>query len=169
MYSQHQIDRLNAVAHKYKDVIYSSLRDVLNSPRYRNTGAGVESIHVDVIDGDANKSAEIHVAIADHIFLLDKRRKLQWTKLPNMTEMIAYAETKSFSKIPGYANSIPVDRLKAAQRVAWAIAVDKKKNDTYKAKPWRKKSLSAVLKDLNKEITSEFDKAVSEDLEDATV
>jgi hypothetical protein len=51
--------------------------------------------------------------------------------------------------------------------LAWAIAWDKRKHDTWKAKPWRKKSLSEVLKEMNLQIVEAFAKALDEDMQQA--
>jgi hypothetical protein len=44
----------------------------------------------------------------------------------------------------------------------WAIAKDKRKNDTFKRKPWRKKALSQVLKDMNRETLETYRKEVED-------
>ena len=141
---------MNAIAHRYRPIIQKAIHDVLSDARYRNTGAGVASVTVDVADGDTNKSPVIQIEFDDHLNLLDKR-KLQWTQLPNMKKLLEWAATKE---------SDP----KKAKRLAWGKAWQQKKYDTWKAKPWRKRSLSAVLKELNELVLSEFDKAIEEDL-----
>ena len=154
MYSPRLVDALNTIAHRYKDIIHRAIVDVLRQPRYMNTGAGAASVTVDVTDGDAEKSPVIQIVFDDHIKLLDKR-KMQWTQLPDMKKLLEWAATKE------------QDPTKA-KKLAFAVAWDKKKNDTWKAKPWRKKSLGAVLKELNALVVAEFDKAIEADLVDAT-
>jgi len=154
MYSPHLVDILNGIANRYRPLIQKSIQDVLNQPRFRNTGAGVASVTVDVVPGDTNKAPTIKIDFDDHLIFLNQR-KIQWTRLPDMKEMIAWAETKRSDE-------------KEARQLAWATAWDKKKNDTWKPKLWRKKSLSAVLKEMNVLILAEFDKAIEEDLQMAT-
>lgn len=145
--------KMNDIAHRYKDVIHQSIHAVLSEDRYKNTGAGAASLTVDVVDGDANKSPQIRISFDDHLIFLDKR-KMQWTKLPNMGKLMEWAETVKPDK-------------KGAERLAWAVAWDKKKNDTWKAKPWRKKSLSNVLKEMNLLIKEAFDQVIEKDFQEA--
>jgi hypothetical protein len=153
MYSDNTVMKMNDIAQRYKDVIHQAIHDVLSQDRYKNTGAGVASLVVEVIDGDANKSPQIRISFDDHLILLDKR-KMQWTKLPNMRKLLEWAETVKPDK-------------KQAKRLAWAVAWDKKNNDTWKGKPWRKKSLSNVLKEMNLMIKEAFDQALGKDFQEA--
>jgi len=153
MYSQRLINILNDIAHRHGAIIKKAIQDVLRGPKYANTGAGVESVTVEVVEGDASKSPNILITFDDHIKLLDKR-KMQWTKLPDMKELLQWAATKR-------------DDPKKAEKLAWAVAWDKKKNDTWKAKPWRKKTLSQTLKQLNINVLAAFDQAIEEDMQEA--
>lgn len=154
MYSENTVIKLNDIAQRYRDVIHQAIHDVLSQDRYKNTGAGAASLVVDVEDGDSNKAPVIRISFDDHLIFLDKR-KMQWTKLPNMKKLLEWAETVKPDK-------------KEAARLAWAVAWDKKKNDTWKAKPWRKKSLSNVLKEMNALVKEAYDKAAAEDLTTST-
>lgn len=163
MYSRNTVIKLNDIAHRYRDIIHQALHAALSS--LKNTGAGVASLTVDVIDGDEQKSPEIQIRFDDHLIFLDKRG-MQWTKQPDVKKLTAWAETKSFSSIPGYTVG-KAPKFNTAERVAWAIAKDKKKNDSWKGKPWRKKSLSKVLKEMNALIIEAYNKAIEEDLQAA--
>jgi len=147
-YSPRLVDKMNEIAHRYAVMMRQSLYTVLK--QYSNTGEGLASLIVDVVDGDESKSPQIKIAFEDHLIFLDKR-KLQWTKLPEVEKLIAWAETKEADP-------------KKAKKLAWAVAWDKKKHDTWKRRPWRKKSLSSVLKDMNKVIIAAFDKAIEDDI-----
>lgn len=153
MYSQNTVIKLNDIAQRYKGLIHRSIHEVLSQDRYKNTGAGAASLTVDVVDGDASKSPQIQISFDDHLIFLDKR-KMMWTKLPNMGKLLEWAETVKPDK-------------KQAERLAWAVAWDKKKNDTWKAKPWRKKSLSNVLKEMNTMVKEAFDNTVEKDFQEA--
>lgn len=154
MYSDDLVIKLNTIAYQYRAQIERALRDILSQPRYRNTGAGLASLIVEVIDGDRNKSPQIVVNFDDHLLFLDKRR-MQWTKLPEIKKLLAWAETKTGSQ-------------KEATKLAWAVAWSKRKNDTWKSKPWRKKGLGPTLREMNKVIMDGFEKAIEEDLRKAT-
>lgn len=150
MYSDEVVTRLNAIANQYRDILYRSLRDVLSQPRYTNTGAGLSSLTVDVIQGTQTKSPQLVVTFDDHILFMDKRR-LQWTKLPDMKGLLAWAETKTSSE-------------KEARKLAWAVAWDKKKNDTWKPKLWRKKGLGPALREMNQVILASYEAAIEQEL-----
>lgn len=149
IYSESTVIKMNGVAHHYQELIYRAVHSVLSEPRYRNTGAGVNSLKVEVIDGDANKGPQIIIAFDDHLIFLNQR-KIEWIKLPVMKDLIAWAETKTSSN-------------REAVRMAWAVAWDKKKKDTWKPKLWRKRSLSTVLKEMNVLVLKAFDEAIEED------
>lgn len=153
MYSARLQNMMQQIARDYQSKIEDAVTKVLSQPKYRNTGEGLGTLQVKVIDGDAEKSPVIVVQAADHIFRLESKG-LQWTKLPNMKNMLAWAEVKKPDK-------------KEARELAWAVAKDKYKNDTWKPKRWRRPSLSAVLKEMNAEMLKEFDKAIQEDMDQA--
>lgn len=153
MYSPRLIVTLNNIAQRYQDLIKRAIQEVLNQPRYRNTGAGVSSVTVEVESGDQNNAPKIKVSFDDHLVVLNMG-KVQWTRLPNMGELLAWAETKRKNE-------------KEASQLAWATAWKQKKFDTWKPKLWRKRSLSAVLKEMNQLILAEYDAAIDKDLQDA--
>src|SRR6185369_15042690 len=110
-YSPRLVNKLNDIAHHYRDLVSRSLHAVLQ--QYSNTGAGLASLTVDIVDGNENKAPQIKIAFADHLLYLDNK-KLQWTKLPEVQNLIAWAKTKGKND-------------KEAKKLAWAIAWDKKK------------------------------------------
>lgn len=151
MYSELTIHRLNAIAHHYRDEVFREVHSVLE--QIRNTGAGAQSLTVEVVEGNANASPQLMIMFDDHLIFLDKS-KMQWTKLPDMKEMVEWAKTKQ------------PDEKKAIQ-LAWAVGWDKVKNDTWKPKRWRKKSLSKVLKEMNERIVKAYDEVIEEEFVEA--
>lgn len=169
MYSENLINTLNAIAYDYREKINVAMSEILSQPRYKNTGAGLASLTVDVIDGDSKKAPQIIISFADHLNLLDKR-KMQWTKLPPIDDFEAWSETRTFTgPVPGYKNGLApnLPPWKAKQRIVWAIAKSKQKFDKWNGKPWRKKTLGSVLKEMNILVLSLFDKAIQEDFQKA--
>lgn len=154
MYSEVLVVKLNTIAHQYKGVINRALRDILSQPRYRNTGAGLSSLTVEVIEGNTNKAPQIVVSFDDHILFLDKR-KMQWTKLPEIKKLLAWAETRKST-------------VKEAKKLAWAVAWSKKKTDAWKPKLWRKRGLGPALTEMNKKILADYGNAIEEALTQAT-
>lgn len=153
MYSEAIVQKLNETAHTWQPIIYREIHEVISQERYVNSGKSAESLKVEVIEGNASRAPQFDIKFDDSLLFLDKR-KLQWTKLPNMKKLLEWASHKE---------SDP----KKAKRLAWATAYDKKKNDTWKAKPWRKKSLSSTLKELNKFIIQLFEDTIEIELQDA--
>lgn len=154
MYSENTVMRLNDIAHRYKDIVYQAIYSVISQPPYKNTGEGAASLTIDVIDGTRDKAPELVINFADHLNYINKK-KLQWTKLPKMEGLLKWAETKKSTK-------------QEAEQLAWATAWDKKKNDTWKGMPWRKKTLSQVLKEMNEMVLKAFDEAIEQDFDAAT-
>ncbi len=153
MYSDILVIKLNAIAHQHAAIIYRSITDILNQPRYRNTGAGVQSLKVTVAEGDATKSPQILIHLDDHLVIIDKRR-LQWTQLPDMKALTEWAETKT---------SDP----KEVKRLAWGTAIKQKKFDAFKPKQWRKKAIGPALREMNKNLVMAFQQAIDEDMQKA--
>jgi hypothetical protein len=167
MYSPNLIEKLNVIANEYRDKIFREITEVLKQPKYFNTGAGLESLRVEVIPGTKDKSPDIIIKMDDHVNIINKR-KMEWTGQPPVDLFEAWAQTKDFNgPIPGYKNGLApnLPPWKAKQRIVWAIVKSKQKFDTWKAKPWRKKALSTVLKELNQLVLLEFDKAIEEDFQ----
>jgi hypothetical protein len=151
MYSERTVEKLNAIAREHQSIFLNAIQNTLRE--MSNTGKGASSVAVDVVPGSTEKSPEIIVTMDDHVLFLDKR-KLQWTKLPDVQKLMSWAATKKNTDAE-------------IKKLAWAVAWDKKEKDTWKAKPWRKKSLGSVLKELNVALLKAFDAAVNEDLQDA--
>src|SRR5688572_5922178 len=122
MYSQRLVNTLNEIATEYGQKIKQSVTEVLN--KYKNTGAGVSSVNIQITPGTDTKAPSIQITFDDHLIFLNKRR-IEWTKLPDMKNMIAWAETKK---------SDPAE----AKRMAFGVAWNKLKFDTWKPKTWRK-------------------------------
>jgi hypothetical protein len=154
MYSPELVIVLNQIAQVKRGEFESALTQVLNNPPYRNTGEGVNSVKVLVMPGTEAAAPQIKIEFADHLLFMDKR-KMQWTKLPPISKLLPWAATRSTDP-------------KQQKKIAWSKAWDLKKNDNWKAKPWRKKSLSAVLKEMNTEIIRDFGKAIEEMFQRAT-
>jgi hypothetical protein len=152
-YSAHQVELLNEVANKYKPIVYAAIHSIISQSRFRNTGAAADSLSVDIVEGSADLAPQLEIRFADYLNILDKK-KLQWTKLPDMKKLIEWAETK-------------VSDEKKAKKLAFAVAAIQKNRDTWKARPWRKKSLSDVLKEMNQIVLKAFDEALGKDFEDA--
>jgi hypothetical protein len=153
-YSDHTVTKLNAIANSYRSEIFGSITDVLSS--IKNTGAGVGDVKVEVVPGSNDNSPQIQVYLDDYLIILDGKTKPQWTKLPQVKKLIEWARTKKSTDAE-------------AKKLAWAVAWNQKKYDAWKPKRWRKKSLSAVLKEMNIKIVEEYDAAIEEDLQQAII
>lgn len=140
------VETLNNIASDYAGQMEAAIKAILSQARYTNTGQGVGSVSVTVQKGNTNESPALIVKLDDYVLLLD-RSKMQWTKLPNMTKLIAWAKTKKSEE-------------GEARKLAWAKAWDMKKNDTWKPKKWRKKGLGPTLKEMNAAMLVAFEQAI---------
>jgi hypothetical protein len=155
MYSDNMISTLNEIAQQYRSIIYQAIYAVISQPPYTNTGAGAQSLTVDVIEGNATEAPKMQILFDDHLQILGKR-KIEWTKFPKMQELIAWAETKKSTE-------------QEALQLAWSVGWKQKTQDLWKPKPaWRKKSLSSVLKEMNELVLKAFEEAIEKDLQQAT-
>lgn len=144
--------KLNEIAYRYKDLVHRAVHDVITK-NIANTGEAAASLTVDVVDGNRQKAPELVISFVDYLIYFNHSR-IEWTKLPNIDKLTRWAETK-------------VSDPRAAKRLAFAVAWDKRKNDTWKAKPWRKKGLSAVLKEMNQLILDSFNEVIDQDMQEA--
>lgn len=152
MYSERIVMKLNEIAYRYKDIVHRAVHDVITKT-IRNTGEAAASLTVDVIEGNRDKAPVLVISFVDYLIYFNHRR-IEWTKLPNIDKLTAWAEVK-------------VPDRKAAKRLAFAVAWDKRKNDTWRAKPWRRRGLSGVLKEMNELILDSFDQVINEELQEA--
>jgi hypothetical protein len=151
MYSDNLVIALNNIATEYRGKLEAAIKAVLSQARYTNTGRGVQSVAVSVVPGTTNASPALVVTLDDYVLLLD-RSKLQWTKLPNVKNLLEWARARKSDE-------------KEAKKLAWAVAWDKKKNDTWKPKKWRKKGLGETLREMNAEMLLAFDAAIGNDFQ----
>jgi hypothetical protein len=129
----------------------TSIRTLLQEPKFRNTGRGVDNMTVKMIPGNAEASPQLVIHIADYL-VIQNQSKLEWTKMPKKDGLIEWARTKRNTEV-------------AAKQLAYVTAVKKYKTDAHKPKKWRKKSIGDVLKELNKEMIAAFDAAIEKDLQ----
>lgn len=153
IYSENLVIKLNEIAQEYRAKMESAIKVVLSQSRYTNTGKGLRSLSVKVTPGTRESSPSIVVNVDDYIVLLNKS-KMQWTKLPNTGNLIAWAKTKKSTETE-------------IKKLAFAVAYVKKTTDNHKPKKWRKKGIGETLKDMNVEMTKAFDDAEQKDLEQA--
>ena len=151
MYSECLVIKLNELAQQYRGRMYAAIQTVLSQSRYTNTGKGLRSLKVTVIAGTREQSPSLVVNVDDYIVIINQS-KLQWTKLPNTGNLIAWAKTKKST-------------IEEAKKLAFAVAYIKKKTDAHKPKKWRKKSIGDTLKEMNVEMLKAFDEAIEEDLQ----
>jgi len=151
-YSDNMVITLNNIASDYAGQMEAAIKTILSQARYTNTGQGAGCVSVSVQKGNTNESPALVVKLDDHVLKLDKS-KMQWTKLPNMGKLIAWAKTKKSEELQ-------------AKKLAYAVAWDKKNNDTWKPKKWRKKGLGPTLKEMNAAMLVAFNEAIEKDFQE---
>lgn len=165
-------DRLNDLAANYAKYLYDRAMAILS--QFKARGVLVDSLHVMWFKATDTEGPFIRLFYEEHGEYLNKRKML-WTKQPPVEELEEWAEGRNVipSYLPGYSTSAFARMSNAYKRnrFAWAIAINKKNNDTWKSKQWKKKTLVQLLKDLNKEIITayqqEAEKIIAESLTNA--
>lgn len=145
--------KLDILAQAYATRLMTDVKEVLSKPEYQNSGELADSIQVTITKANDNDAPVIILTYADQGFFLGYKSP-QWTKLPVVAELEKWAAQRGldFSKIPGYTfGTAPrLSTEKKINRIVWAIAKDKRKEDTWKQKKWKKAAnLGEILKDLN--------------------
>jgi hypothetical protein len=151
MYSENLVRALNDIAEKYQPLIQKQVVDTLS--QFKNTGAGVDSVRVEVTPGTADTAPQIRIQFADEVNIINLK-KMQWTKFPNTGKLLKWAATKRSTETE-------------IKQLAFATAAKQKKYDTWKSKSWRKKSLSEVLKEMNELVLKNFEQAIEKDWQEA--
>ncbi len=151
---------LNSIAQKYATELLGRVQGVLSGNEYKNKGELLDSLKVSVIPSTDNDAPIILLEYADQGYFIGYKNP-QWTKLANVGNLEEWAQTKTFSKIPGYGtSSTSLPLYKQQQRVAYAIAIDKQKNDAWKPKRWKRAAgLGDLLKSINAESMEAYVKA----------
>jgi len=150
-------ERMNFIAFQFANRLRESLNQELLI--FKVTGELQGSVEVSVIPADFDEPPIITAEYEGYGEFIGKR-KLLWVKVPPIEKLIQYVQDKNLTskgRIPGYVGDAPnLSEFKKAERIAWAIAISKQKNDTFKRRPWKKKALPDVLNDLNRTVLAEF-------------
>jgi hypothetical protein len=164
MISPYQQAQLNTLAERYSREMFRSVDEALK--KYDRSGKTRASLKVTWLKSTDRQPPRILLIFERQAALFETRR-MSWIKIPNIDQLTEWSEGVNFSgKVPGYKNGLAPDLppWKAKQRIVWAIARDKRKNDTWKRKPWRRIALSDVLKELNRATLQAYKKEVEDTL-----
>lgn len=163
--------KLDALAERYAARLLADVKAVLNTPQYKNSGELESSLKIIVIPSTELEAPKIILTYADQGFYLGYKSP-QWTKIPNIDKLNKWAATKTFDlgDIPGYeygtASRLPIEKQK--ERIVFAIAKNKRKEDTWKPRKWKKAArLGDLLSDLNVDTLSAYAKDIENLLADA--
>lgn len=160
---------LNAIAERYAQLIFNRAREILSNASIRVTDELLNSVKVTWLKANDNQPPRILFIFAEHGIFLDQRSP-KWIKLPAIEKLKEWVEAKNLplTRIPGYKNGIApgLSQAKKAERIAWAIAWDKRKNDTWKRKRWKRDVLRDQLLRLNQELQIVFARECAEIIAD---
>lgn len=153
-------ERMNNVAYRYAGRLRQNIKQVLSQPKYRASGMLESSIQVSVEEATGYKPPNINIQFVGYGDFIGKR-KLLWTKVPPIEDLKVWVELRGrddgSAPVPGYKNGAPnLPSFKRAERIAYAIAVTKRRDDKFKRQPWKKESLPSVLKEMNAETYAQF-------------
>jgi len=154
-------ERMNNVAYHFAIRLENNVKSVLNQEKYKSSGALAGSVRIKVKEADGYNSPVINLTVLEHGEYIGKR-KLLWTKTPPASELTEWVQKNGYSdgsgNVPGYRNGAPkLSNFQRAERIAWAIAISKRKNDTrFRRQTWKKESFPDVLKAMNQKTMQEF-------------
>lgn len=163
MISPLQQAQLNTLAERYAREMFRSTAEALK--KYDRSGRTSNSLKVTWLKSTDREPPRILLVFEKQAALFEVRR-MSWVKIPDIENLSQWAESVNFNSVPGYKNGVAgnLPPWKAKERIIWAIARDKRKNDTWKRKPWRRAALSDVLKQLNAATLEAYRKEVEETL-----
>ncbi len=154
---------MNQLASKYAGQLKAAMEAAIG--KFSSTGALQGSVRVSVINAQGDQPPVIRAEFFQYGEYIGKR-KLLWVKLPPIDKIREFVEKRGLTtggRVPGYKNGAPnLPDFKKAERIAWAIALDKRKNDTHRPKRWKRQALPDVLRALNEEVLREFAKETAE-------
>ena len=159
--------RLNEIADKHGRIIYDQIKATLSKRQFTNTGELAQSLQLQITRATDRDTPRILITYADQGYFIGYKNP-QWTKLPPVDELMKWAETKTFFFFFGYKSSRNLTPFKPRERVVWAIAKNKKAQDTWKPKRWKRASkLGDLLADMNTEMIDAFTKEVLDAVADS--
>lgn len=157
-------EQLNQLAHKYAQQLLSQVTGVLSQPQYQAEGELAESLKVSVTPSTDTQAPVILLTYADQGFFIGYKNP-QWSTLPNIEKLTKWTQVKNISlgDIPGYTyGTAPnLSDEKKKERIAFAIAKNKLKTDSWKPKRWKNAAnLGELLRDLNNDTIQAWVKEV---------
>jgi hypothetical protein len=162
--------KLNQLADDYAQKLLANVKQVFEQPEYRSSDELLNSLSIQVTRATSDEPPRIILTYADQGFFIGYKNP-QWTKLPIIEKLKQWADSPSFSvgSIPGYksgtASGLSVEKQK--ERIVWAIAKNKRKEDTWKQKKWKNAAgLGDLLSALNKDTLQSFAKDIEKILVD---
>jgi hypothetical protein len=148
-------DKLNAIAEARAKELYTRAYDILTQDEYTNKGELADSLKITWFRATDVNPPRILLTYKLQGFILGLK-KMSWVKVPNLQKLKDWGEAINFSgPIPGYKGS--ADNLppwKRQERILNAIAFDKRKNETWKQKPWKGKrgmKIGELISEINTE------------------
>lgn len=147
-------------AKEYARYLYEKMRKVLGRKAFRDSGELLDSLQTSFTQSTEGDLPVIHLRFAIHGKFIDIK-KMYWTQVPPVAELVEWLghgnKISRFTRIPGYKEgSAPFSQRKAEERVAWAIAMKRRFNDSYKSKKWKRKPLGEAIRYLTHLVAENF-------------
>ena len=152
-------ERMNNLAYSYGAKFEQQIANTLKKSKFADTGSLSQSVNVVVQKANEYSPPVIFVEYYDYGNILEQKSP-RWTSLPPVDKLETWVANKNLASaglIPGYTNGAPnLIQQQKNRRIAWAIAWDKRKNDTWKRKRWKREALPDLLKEMNQDTLKEF-------------
>lgn len=150
-------EQMNEVAYKYAKVFLARAVNALKAKS--STGALHDSVVAEVRKATDTEPPVIELRFLEYGEYIGKK-KLLWTKQPPVDELKDWAIRRGIdnNRIPGYKPGTisNLSQEKKATRVAWAVAIFKRRENSLKRIPWKRDTFKGILKQMNDETTREF-------------
>lgn len=138
---------LNDIAAEYGNRLLSQVKTVFE--KYSNSGALVQSLKLEIKKATATTAPVISLIYDEQGYFIGYKNP-QWSKLPRIERLLEWAQTKTFTRVSGVKNDSNLPEFKRREKVVWAIAKDKLKNDTWKPKRWKREAnIGQLIRHLN--------------------
>ena len=153
---------MNDVAYEYERKIKANIKKVLSDKKYSDTGRLPTTLTSEVIESKMGEAPKIIIHYEEYGYYIGVK-KLLWTSMPPVKAMFGWVQRHPQfidDRVPGYKDAYSAFRLsddKIDLRIAWAIAVKKRKYDyRYKKQQWKREALPDILIEMNARIMNDY-------------
>lgn len=159
------IQELNELAADYAGFFEDRVKAVLKNKKFYLSGSLHSSVRSRVIPATADKAPVIEIIYDEHGEFIGKR-KLLYTKLAPPKAMLEFVQSSKFRirSVPGYRQGVTpgISRKLQEKRVAYAMAVSRKRKEKNRVRRWKKLALPELLREMNENLARVWAEKIAE-------